>query len=136
MNATVSWTANTESDLAGYQVFHGIASGVYTPADTVTVLVPTTTYTYTGLDVGITHYFDVKAFDTTGNLGAFGTEVSKNEPYPVYAQANWPYQTGRPRLAIQTDTSHMVAGFIADVVGANTIPVSTERVPIGGFMCV
>lgn len=138
MNAVLTWDANTESDLAGYVVYHGIASLVYTPADTVTVLAPTTTYTYTGLDVGLTHYFNIKSFDTTGNLSAFATEVTKTEPYPVYAHAWLSGIIPRTRVVRDTDTSHMVSGFIADVLGYNIPPPAPipERVPIGGFMMV
>lgn len=140
MNATLTWNANTESDLAGYVVSHGIASLVYTPADTVTVLVPTTTYTYTGLEVGILHYFNVQAFDTTGNLSAFGGEVTKSEPIPVYVldramRTFFPYRQIR-----DTDPSNLVSGFIAEALGLNVIipppPPPLERVPIGGFMVV
>ncbi len=142
MNATITWNANTEPDLAGYQVFHGISSGVYTPADTVTVLAPTTTYTYVGLDVGIIHYFAVKAFDTTGNLSAFSAEVSKIEPFPVYASFTRVGKLRRDRQVRDTDASHLVAGFMAEAIGLNVvvIPPPPEQFPIyeaiGGFMIV
>ncbi len=85
MIAEVDWDANTEPDLAGYHVYHGTDSGTYIPADTVTVLAPTTTYTFTGLAEGQTHFFNVTAFDTTGNESSFGIEVSKRVElaYPI-----------------------------------------------------
>src|SRR3990172_5473921 len=141
MNATVSWDANTEPDLAGYQVFHGLSSGVYTPADTATVLVPTTTYQYTNLALGVTHYFAVKAFDTTGNLSAFSAEVSLRDEFPILVQdVRLPALSHRQQRAWDTDRSHMVSGFMAEVMGANIPPPPPETFPvyeaIGGFMIV
>lgn len=138
MNATVTWNANTEPDLAGYLVYHGIASLIYDPG--ITVLAPTTTYLFTGLEVGILHYFNVKAFDTSGNVSAFGGEVTKFEPIPVYAQSVAMHGFVSSRQMRETDTSNMVSGFIAEVLGLNVVipppPPILERVPIGGFMIV
>ncbi len=144
MNAILTWNANIESDLAGYRVYHGISSLIYTPADTVTVLAPTTTYTYTNLDVGIIHYFNITAFDTTGNESVFGGEVTKFEPYPVYPLVH--LMRERPRRLEhlwKTDMDDRSSGFIADVLGLNLPPVEPpppETFPIyeaiGGFMIV
>lgn len=135
MYVVLLWDANTESDLAGYQVFHGLSTGVYTPADTATVLAPTTTYTFTGLALGVRHYFNIKAFDTTGNLSAFGTELSRIEEFPVFTEDFMVRPSVRPWSILQTDRSHMVSGFMADVLGYN-VPPPAERIPIGGFMIV
>ncbi len=74
-SATLSWRANTESDLAGYRVYYGFQSrsyGPYTPtAKTVT------SYTLNGLAPGRTYYFALTAVDTSGNESGYSTEVSK-----------------------------------------------------------
>jgi hypothetical protein len=68
MDATVQWTANTEPDLAGYNVWHGYGQGS-NPAlldayfEFFTVLAPATQYTFSGLDDFKTHHFAVTAFD-------------------------------------------------------------------------
>ncbi len=71
--ASLSWDANTESDLSGYKVYFGTAPGSYgTPVNVGN----TTSYTVSGLSDG-TYYFAVTAFDTSGNESGFSNEVSK-----------------------------------------------------------
>ena len=69
----VSWNANTEEDLAGYNVYYGTSSGQYgeaiTTADTSQLLTLTP-------DIGTTYYFAVTAFDTSGNESDYSEEVS------------------------------------------------------------
>ncbi len=72
-NAALSWDANTEADLAGYNVYYGTVSGSYgTPTDVGNQI----THTITGLADG-TYYFAVTAYDTSGNESGFSTEASK-----------------------------------------------------------
>src|SRR5205085_7771374 len=70
---TLAWDPNTESDLAGYKVYIGTASGVYTTTIDVGNV---TTYTVTGLAPGATYYFVVTAYDTGGLESGFSNEVS------------------------------------------------------------
>jgi hypothetical protein len=71
--ATVTWNANTESDLAGYRVYYGTSSRNYPNSISVGKV---TSATVSGLTVGTTYYFALKAFDTTGNLSGYSAEVS------------------------------------------------------------
>ncbi|MEW6324490.1 MAG: fibronectin type III domain-containing protein, partial [Nitrospirota bacterium] len=71
---TVSWDANTESDLAGYKVHYGISSRVYTQSINAGNV---TTRVVSGLSAGITYYFAVTAYDTSGNESGYSAEVSK-----------------------------------------------------------
>ena len=73
-SAGLSWTADTEPDLAGYKVYIGTQSGLYNPPITLGTGI---TYTATNLASGKTYYFCVSAFDTAGNEGPCSTEVSK-----------------------------------------------------------
>ncbi len=70
---TLTWDANTESDLAGYRVYVGTVSGVYGPPIDVGNV---TTYKVTNLSEGQTYFFGVKAYDTSGNESGFSSEVS------------------------------------------------------------
>lgn len=70
----LSWTANTEPDLAGYKVYIGTQSRLYNPPIT---LGPVSTYTATNLTTGRTYYFCISAFDSAGNESPCSTEVSK-----------------------------------------------------------
>ena len=73
-SAGLSWTANTEPDLAGYKVYIGTQSGLYNPPIT---LGTATTYSATNLASGKTYYFCVSAFDSAGNESPCSAEVSK-----------------------------------------------------------
>ncbi len=76
-SVTLTWNANTESDLAGYKVYRATASGAY-GAPIATVLRTVTTYQATGLQFGTTYFFVVTAFDIAGNESAYSNEVSKS----------------------------------------------------------
>ena len=79
-NATLTWDAPTTNadgtaltDLAGYKVYYGTASGSYTTTiDAGNV----TTYTVGNLFSG-TYYFAATAYDTSGNESSYSNEVSK-----------------------------------------------------------
>ena len=73
-SATVTWNANTESDLAGYRVYYGTSSRNYPNSIS---LGKVTSGTVSGLTVGTTYYFAVKAVDTSGNLSGYSAEVTK-----------------------------------------------------------
>lgn len=69
----LNWNANGESDLAGYRLLYGTASGLHTSTLSVGKV---TSHTLRGLDPGSTYYFVLKAFDFSGNLSDPSTEVS------------------------------------------------------------
>ncbi|MBW2059722.1 MAG: fibronectin type III domain-containing protein [Deltaproteobacteria bacterium] len=69
----LAWNANTEPDLAGYQVYYGSGSGAYSHSVDVG---DTTTYRLEGLTAGATYYVSVTAYDTAGNESGYSNEVS------------------------------------------------------------
>jgi fibronectin type 3 domain-containing protein len=75
--ATLAWDPNTESDLAGYKVHYGTASGSYTVHTDVHNV---TTYTVTGLTAGQTYYFAATAYDASGNESGYSNPVSYAVP--------------------------------------------------------
>ena len=75
--AALTWDANSDSDVAGYKVYQGTASGTYA-APIATLTTATTTYTATGLLTGTTYFFVITAYDTAGNESAYSAEVSKS----------------------------------------------------------
>jgi len=86
--AVLSWTANTDSDMASYKIYKSTTSG-FTPSSSTllaTVSHPTATYTATGLTNGTTYYFSLSAIDTDGNAGLYSTQVSV---VPNYAGPVW-----------------------------------------------
>ena len=76
-NATVSWNANTESDLAGYRIYVGTRSGSYGFVGPFEVT-KGTSFTVPNLPLGTTYFFAVSAFDKSGNESAKSAEVSKS----------------------------------------------------------
>lgn len=81
-SAAVAWVAPTRnadgsnlSDLAGFRVYYGTASGSYSKS--ITINSPyTTNYTISGLPAA-TYYIIVKAYDTSNNESAASPEASK-----------------------------------------------------------
>ncbi|MBA5876271.1 MAG: hypothetical protein GDA66_17230 [Nitrospira sp. CR1.2] len=76
-SATVSWNANTESDLAGYRIYVGTRSGSYGFVGPFEVS-NRTSFTIANLPTGTTYFFAVSAFDKSGNESAKSAEVSKS----------------------------------------------------------
>jgi Fibronectin type III domain/Viral BACON domain len=75
--ATLTWDANAETDLAGYNIHMGTQPGMYgTPISVGN----TTSYTVGNLTGGRTYYFSLTAVDSAGNESQHSSEVSK----PVY----------------------------------------------------
>ena len=70
---TLAWDANTESDLAGYRVHYGTASGSYTTSVDVHKV---TTSSIGTLTAGQTYYFAVTAYDASGNESGYSNQVS------------------------------------------------------------
>ncbi len=60
------WAANKETNLKGYVVYYGVASGALT--NTINVAAPTVTATVTGLVNGTNYLFAVAAQDNAGNM--------------------------------------------------------------------
>lgn len=86
-NATLSWIPPTThvdgtplTDLVGYKVYYGTASGTYTQVvDAGLTATPSTpTYTVINLVTGNTYYFAVTAYNTSGNESSYSNEVSKS----------------------------------------------------------
>jgi len=75
MSTTLTWAANTESDLAGYKIYSGTQSGVYgTPISVGKV----TSHVLTNLMNGTTYFFTITAYDTAGNESLYSPELSKS----------------------------------------------------------
>ncbi|HSV14191.1 MAG TPA: Ig-like domain-containing protein [Tepidisphaeraceae bacterium] len=64
----LSWTANTETDLAGYNVYRAAsAAGPFTTKINTSGLVTANSFNDTSATVGATNYYQIKAVDTSGN---------------------------------------------------------------------
>jgi Bacterial TSP3 repeat len=70
----LAWDANSEIDLAGYRIYYGTVSGIFTGS--VTVDKAFTTCTITNLMAGQTYYFAATAFDASNIESGYSNEVS------------------------------------------------------------
>jgi hypothetical protein len=75
--ATLAWDPNTESDLAGYRLHYGTASGTYTVHLDVHNV---TSYTVTSLTDGQTYYFAASAYNASGSESSYSNQVSYSVP--------------------------------------------------------
>jgi hypothetical protein len=69
---------NSETNLAGYKIYVGTASGLYNYAGSPFVVGVTSSYTISGLPSGQTYYFAISAFDQSGNESGLSSEVTKS----------------------------------------------------------
>ncbi|MDD9931713.1 MAG: fibronectin type III domain-containing protein [Candidatus Marinimicrobia bacterium] len=79
----LTWTANTEADLAKYVIYQSETQG-FTPSSLDSVgeaIVGTNTFTVSGLTNRTPYYFRVNAVNNTGNVGEFSDEVSAIPEY-------------------------------------------------------
>jgi hypothetical protein len=76
-SATLTWSPNTDSDLAGYKVYRATASGAYGAA-LATVPAGILTYQATGLSANTTYFFVITAYNSSGSESSFSNEVSKS----------------------------------------------------------
>jgi hypothetical protein len=72
----LTWNTQGDTDLAGWNIYSGTATGAYSRKTVagLTTSTGTPTYTLTGLENGKTYYVNLTAVDETGNESTFGSE--------------------------------------------------------------
>jgi hypothetical protein len=76
-SAVLEWDPVVATDLAGYRIHYGTATGSYSmSADAGT----SATFTLNGLTSGSRYYFVVTAFDSSGQESGYSNEVFKDIP--------------------------------------------------------
>ena len=76
-SVTLSWNPSTSTNVAGYEVFYGVADGQYTNAlDAGT----NTTITVSGLADGQTYFFAATTYDSSGDQSLFSNQVTNDTP--------------------------------------------------------
>jgi len=73
----LAWNPSAAGDVAGYRLYEGVASGVYSIVLDVST---NTTATVSGLTNGATYYFAVTAYTSDGLESAFSGEISYTVP--------------------------------------------------------
>ena len=79
MLVNFAWNANTEADLAGYKLYAGTATGVYTDPNSPKDMGNVTSGSYTLDDMAnsATYFFSLTAYNTTNLESDFSNEVSQ-----------------------------------------------------------
>ncbi|MDZ7692339.1 MAG: Ser-Thr-rich GPI-anchored membrane family protein [Balneolaceae bacterium] len=79
-NIELSWNANTEEDLAGYNLYRSTSS--FSEQSSATKLngspITGTSYTDENVEAGATYYYRLTAVDADGNESGFSNEASNN----------------------------------------------------------
>jgi hypothetical protein len=80
-SASLSWGANTESDLAGYKIYYGTSSRTADcPKGGYAKMIDVgkkTKYILTNLDPGKTYYFSITSYNGSGKESCFSEEMKK-----------------------------------------------------------
>jgi len=123
-SVTLTWNPGAAADVAGYKIYSGTASHIYS---NVLPVGNTTNATLAGLVAGTTYYFAATTLDGAGNESSFSNETSYT--VPVTAATLAAAVTGG-------QFSFTVAGFSGQqyVVQASTdllnwLPVQTNTAP-------
>jgi len=116
---SLSWAANTESDLAGYHVYRSTTSGSGYAQITPSLLT-STSFINTGLTGGTTYYYVIRAVDTAGNQSANSAQASATPtapPAPVTLFADT-FETGNLTAGGWSVTGSAVASTGARQAGS------------------
>jgi hypothetical protein len=79
---TLTWNPSVSTNIAGYDIYYGTASGVYNQVDYVT---GSTSVTITNLVQGTTYYFTGTAVNTSGIQSQFSDQIEYTIPNPFAA---------------------------------------------------
>jgi hypothetical protein len=142
-SVTLAWDPNTESDLAGYNLYYGTNPGIYgSPINAGKV----TQYSVSGLLENTTYYFSLTAYDTSGNESAPSNEMSRkietssSVPPPPTTSNNYPGELiggNQNNLVLQHNVSGEVTLWLMDgftIISRGIVaPVSAPEWKIQGL---
>jgi hypothetical protein len=135
-NITLAWNPSSDPVVAGYDIYYGGTSGVYTNETSVGLA---TSLTISNLVYGSTYYFAATTYNAAGVESSFSTEVSYAVPMPPPGV--------QPLVTQQLSGSSMSNSIFSFVltgpVGSNSViqastdlvhwtPFSTNTIPPGG----
>lgn len=78
-SVTLAWNPSTNANVAGYNIYYGAATGIYTNVVSVGNV---TNAAVSGLLEGVTYYFAAKTVNQSGMESDFSSEASYTIPFP------------------------------------------------------
>lgn len=113
-DVTLSWIANTESDLAGYKIYQSTISGQYGAPVATVGKVTTQTLTLPALTADQTYFWTITAYDLAGNESGKSVEVSK-----LVAGVPAVTKPGTPVLTVAAKETELLVAWepVSDGVG-------------------
>jgi len=85
-SATIHWAMSTDADLAGYKVYQGVLSGVYTRTQALGLITCSTGQPGRVVDQivnGAANYIALTAYDTSLNESLFSAEIVITKSIPL-----------------------------------------------------
>ena len=132
----LQWSANTESDLAGYHIYRATSQPVSTAGASLSGSSPLTTASYTDTAVtnGTTYYYVVVAVDTSGNRAASATvsATPAADTTAPTAPVNVSATPGDAQVTLNWNANAEpdLRGY--DVYRSTALPVPTGGTPLNG----
>lgn len=112
----LSWNANTENDLAGYNLLRATtAGGPYTQINTALII--DVMYIDTTVSNDVTYYYVLNAVDTVGNTSTNSTEINATPVAPVVSGNVWINE-------IHYDNSSTDVGEFVEIAGNAGVDLS------------
>jgi hypothetical protein len=112
----LTWDANTENDLAGYDLFRSTSTGGPYNQVNATIIVDTM-YIDSAVSNGTTYYYILEAIDSVGNISVSSNEASASPTAPVVSNDVWINE-------FHYDNSSTDVGEFVEIAGAAGIDMS------------
>ena len=116
----MTWNANTENDLAGYNLLRSTSTGGSYSQVNGTLIVDTLFFD-TSVNNGSTYYYVLNAVDSTGNISSTSIEVNATPTAPVVSNDVWMNE-------IHYDNSSTDVGEFIEVAGGAGIDLSNWQI--------
>jgi fibronectin type 3 domain-containing protein len=126
---TLSWTANSESDLAGYNLYRATSSPVSTSGAPLNAsLLTSPAYTDSAITAGTTYFYRVVAVDTSSNKSAGSNEASATLTGNYALQLNGSSQYARTSGATLSPSQFTLELWLKRAAGGVTQSTGTGGV--------